>query len=768
MQPTTGRVLITGARAPVALDLARKFSRAGAVVFAADSMVPNLCQTSRAVHQSFKLPKPRLEGLEFAHKLDTLVQDHRVDLVIPTCEEVFYVAHAASLSARPERYLVSPLQTLKLLHNKHLFGQLAAGLGFDVPETRLLEHPQDLTQLPKHQKLVLKPVYSRFAARTVVLQAGHKVPPLSLTQPWLAQEFIEGQELCSYSIARSGSTQAHVTYRPIWRAGPGASVCFESLEDAQTLAFAQAVVAKLNFTGQIAFDFIRSTEGELYVLECNPRATSGVHLFGDDVVRAFIKSSSPIQPQSGRKAALRLPMLTHALGSAVRQGNLLKWWQDFQAAKDVVADWQDPHPLWHQLVCFAGFLREARKLYIRPLEATTVDIEWNGEDLPTSGQAVEEKPCISAPDQLDQIVWSDTADGQYAKNVLPQLTKTPSNHLIQNAQTALQVLSHGDLTLPLTISQSGLNNTFVCSPFNQYVTYAREELRELKRPALERVLDSVMAGLGHWLRFTQIDDVVLLNNWLLTTNLYPALSLKSIRAITTELQERFTDKAIAWRSVHDYADAPLVRNFVACGYRLIPSRSVLFYNAPRGDHHHRRDFKQDVRILEQSGYKLRGLESPGTAELERIRELYWLLYIEKYSHNNPQYTPGFFEFAARQGLLEFFALEKAGRIDAVMGLYCRGGMMAAPVFGYDTRLPQELGLYRMLSACLTLEAERRSLILHASSGVAKFKRSRGATPLVEWTAVYDQHLPLRRRLGWSSLRFLYGDIAMPILSRMEL
>jgi hypothetical protein len=355
--------------------------------------------------------------------------------------------------------------------------------------------------------------------------------------------------------------------------------------------------------------------------------------------------------------------------------------------------------------------------------------------------------------------------GRYAAQVLPQLTQTPSSTLIANAQTRIHSLQYGDLVFPITVNECEEGNTFVCSPFTQYVSYAQEELCELKQPALERTLHLALQGLGWCLKQTRLDDVVTVNNWLLSTNLYPPLSVQAIQDITHSLTRRFPSKAIVWRSVHGFGGSPLARSFVECGYRLIPSRSVLFYNTPQGGHWLRRDFKQDVRMLEKSGYRLRKLDNPTGAELGRIQELYTLLYIHKYSRYNPQYTVRFFELAAK-GLLELYVLEDR-TIDAAMGLYTRNTMMAAPVFGYDTRLPQELGLYRMLSACLTLEAERRGLVLHASSGVAEFKRSRGALPEIEWTSVYDRHLPLKRRLGWGSLRVLYGDIALPLLRRMR-
>ena len=69
--------------------------------------------------------------------------------------------------------------------------------------------------------------------------------------------------------------------------------------------------------------------------------------------------------------------------------------------------------------------------------------------------------------------------------------------------------------------------------------------------------------------------------------------------------------------------------------------------------------------------------------------------------------------------------------------------MTTPLIGYDRSLPAETGLYRLISYHLTEEAAARGLILHQSSGAAAFKRHRGSVAGMEYSFVYDRHLPLR-------------------------
>ena len=79
-------ILITGGRAPVALDFARKFKHMGWRVLVAESMPVHLCQNSRAVDDCFTVPSPRFEAEQFISTLCHIIQQENVDLLLPTCE----------------------------------------------------------------------------------------------------------------------------------------------------------------------------------------------------------------------------------------------------------------------------------------------------------------------------------------------------------------------------------------------------------------------------------------------------------------------------------------------------------------------------------------------------------------------------------------------------------------------------------------------------------------------------------------------------------
>jgi glutathione synthase/RimK-type ligase-like ATP-grasp enzyme len=765
------RLLLTGARAPVTLELIRLFARAGHRVYVAESARVHLGQASKFVSGSYSIPKPRLEPLAFIQKLERIVELERIDLVVPTCEEVFWISGMIKSSSLREKFFVADSNAMLGLHDKSRFAEMARELGLRFPETRVLKFKRDLEQLLRNKKWILKPAFSRFATKAQILEVAAKPPNLepSSNQVWMAQDFLEGQELCSFAVARSGKIQAFVLYRPVWRAGFGASVMFESLAandptSLEALRMTRAVVAHTNFTGQIAFDFIQTVSG-LNVLECNPRATSGIHLFTpeDRLERAYLERlEHPIFPAHPQRAMLALPMFLYGLPSAIRSRRVLKWWSDLRSTRDVIFDRDDPKPAWHQIPAAIELLHEANRLNGTALEASTADIEWNGEPFEVNSLGVHEIELLESPHDLEPFQNDEMT------RVLAEWMRFSSRELVRNVQTQLMALRLNDTVLPITVNEGETENSYVVSPFSHFVTYAKEELRELEQTNLERILTVLLNGLGIILRWGEVDKIVHVNNSFVSTNLHPTLEFGQIRAITKKLEDRFPNHAIAFRSVHSYRGSRLPEFLLEVGYRLIPARSVLFVDTASGDFKRKIDFKRDLKLLNSSGYTIRKLEQPKPEELERVCELYGLLYLKKYSYQNPQFTPKFLELGLNTGWLEVFVLERDGRTDGALGFYQRDDALTTPIVGYDTRLPLEAGLYRMLTAFLLLEAERRGLQVHASSGVAKFKRSRGASSAIEYTAVFTRHLPWHRRFLWATLEFLMRRVAIVLISRFGL
>ena len=371
----TRRILITGARAPAALHLARLLVAAGHHVVMADSVRFPIGAVSRACRSYVRLPAANGPSEIYGSAVAQALTDHAIDLVIPTCEEGFHLAHVWAGRPMQASLFAPDLSALLSAHNKFTFAELVASLGLNAPETRLLERSDDLNTLDKPtQDLVFKPVWSRFATQVAIRPLQVSIRPTA-TAPWVAQDFVSGDEVCAYAVAVKGTLVALSAYRPTHRAGRGAAIGFVRDDDIAIKDFVQAFVKGTGWHGQVSFDFIRRPDGTIFAIECNPRATSGIHFF--DTSSGFVAaalSGVPAAPTVttplGVKAALAI------YGSFQRPRAI---WKEIAQMQDVVAWPGDPRPARSQFLATLEFAAIALRHRIGLTAATTHDIAWNGD-----------------------------------------------------------------------------------------------------------------------------------------------------------------------------------------------------------------------------------------------------------------------------------------------------------------------------------------------------------------------------------------------------
>jgi hypothetical protein len=380
------RVLILGGRAPAALDLARRFALRGATVHIADSVPCRISSWSRSVNAVHTIAAPRYALAQFARDIGKLILAHSIDMVVPTCEEVFFLSRIRAQLPAECNVFSAPFDLLRDLHSKWRFLGLAQGCGAIVPASASVDSLEAAREWAAGRAVVLKPEYSRFGVHVRLYRSGipADASPLPQLGRWVVQEFQRGRELCSYSTAVAGRLTAHVAYEPRYRLGNSSSYYFEEAQDPFIQGYVGALVDKIRFTGQISFDWIRDPSGQVSVLECNPRAISGVHLFSDaDAVPDAMRGSvgNVLVPTFGTPRMLAPVMLAAGLPLALRTGKLGRWLNDWRRAKDVLSVAGDRMPLLGAARDMASFAAIAARARSSMREASTRDIEWDGEDL---------------------------------------------------------------------------------------------------------------------------------------------------------------------------------------------------------------------------------------------------------------------------------------------------------------------------------------------------------------------------------------------------
>lgn len=368
-------VLVTGARAPIAADLARALSLAGHRVWVSDSLRWPLGAASPFVAGYVRLPAPRRDFGGFCSALVATCERLALDAIVPTSEEVFWLAGARHRLPSGVDLRTSALPVLAQLHHKGEFARLAASLSYGAAANHVLTSRDEIAALREPERYVFKPVYSRFAARTLLAPTPRELGRLRPTpaEPWLAQTRIAGRELCAYNVAHDGRLLLHIAYAPLVRHGVGASINFGPVEHAGLRELCERIVVATGFTGQISFDVMETDDGRLVALECNPRGTSGAHLAAQHpavLATALLgQATAPAGTLPTEPRLLRVPLLLNQPSA----------WLRWRKCRERDALRTAGLPLHAQLLALTEMTWLALRHRTSLARASTADFEWNGE-----------------------------------------------------------------------------------------------------------------------------------------------------------------------------------------------------------------------------------------------------------------------------------------------------------------------------------------------------------------------------------------------------
>lgn len=348
--------------------------------------------------------------------------------------------------------------------------------------------------------------------------------------------------------------------------------------------------------------------------------------------------------------------------------------------------------------------------------------------------------------------------------MLVEMVSRGASAMVSNVATRLSTLDVAGRTMPVTVDDGAIGGSYVCSPHSAYVLYARAELDLLDVGWMSYPSRAALAGLDRVLKAARINRIVHLDNWLLSTNLHDHWRGEGVKAAREALAQAHPDHLLGIRSVDDWSSPGLREALAADGWILVPSRQIWVVDDLARDWAKRGDFANDRRLVARSPLVISDLEQVEESDARRIAELYAMLYVGKYSALNPILTPAFIQASAGSGMMSYrVARDAVGTIMAVAGMWERGGVMTAPVVGYQMDRPQREGYYRIASWMFMDRALQAGWRLHGSAGAAHFKRMRGARGVIECNAYHAAHLSPARRKAIEALAKLLTRFVVPVM-----
>ncbi|MFT4088486.1 MAG: carboxylate--amine ligase [Gordonia sp. (in: high G+C Gram-positive bacteria)] len=383
-------ILITFARSFLTLNLARLLAAAGHRITVTDSVSIAVSRYSKSVSGFHKVPPPKFEPQDYCRELARIVEAEGVDMVIPIHEETDIISMMAGFFPPSCDLFLSDFELEDTLHNKLAFQELLQRLAIPTLKFASIASREDIDKLDFTTPFAVKQAYSRGSQEVYKAYPGDALNQLTFdpTNPWIAQEWLDGDRYCTYSVCRDGVVYAHATYPVGYAIGGQSCLAFEQVDHPGIVEWVQKVIAETGFTGHVGFDFIDHPGRGLVTIECNPRATSGIMMFTpeDRVDLAFFGANDGlITPPTGRTRMIGVGMALYGWRKdAVPDNTFRKFAKEFRSADDVIYEKGDRKPGLMLPIAYAGILRNCFKYRVGLAEGFMLDHEWDGHRVQNS------------------------------------------------------------------------------------------------------------------------------------------------------------------------------------------------------------------------------------------------------------------------------------------------------------------------------------------------------------------------------------------------
>ncbi|MFB2537752.1 MULTISPECIES: hypothetical protein [unclassified Acinetobacter] len=346
----------------------------------------------------------------------------------------------------------------------------------------------------------------------------------------------------------------------------------------------------------------------------------------------------------------------------------------------------------------------------------------------------------------------------------------PLSQLFANMQAKAEYLHIAQQNISCTVIDDVTANCFTASPYAMMIDYGKDELDKL--PTLQQYSAKILiAFCSHLLKLGKIDRVVSINNYCLSTNTLDQYFLQlDMIHLTEQATQQWTTHALMIRSINDNHYPNLRQRLKQAGWCFVVSRQVYLINNWQYAMQ-KINSKRDQKLLQDGKYYFQQLHADSPNEdFVQARHWYNLLYLQKYSTQNVQFSQLFLQQAVQAQLLDLYLLRDSSTHNsvAVVGIVIDGDLATVPIIGYDQTLPKSAGLYRRCMIHAMSICQQQKVRLNFSSGASDFKKVRGANAEIEYIAVYVNHLPWYRQVLWRVLSMLSIKYYAKLLQKYQL
>ena len=237
------------------------------------------------VDKSYQIPLPSAGVDSLLERLRYIHGQEKLDVIIPNFDAELQNLIKASPRLENEFGIKTFLPTLEQFESRHKSNLYEFGEknGVKVPYSKMIFSASEIHQLHTEfsYPLVVKGKYYEATVANSPEQAVNYFHKMNAKWglPVIVQQFVSGNEVNVTAIGDGkGRCVGAVPMRKLYITDKGKAWAGISLEDPTLIEIAHRVIGNSHWRGGTELEFIKTKEGEYYLLEINPRFPAWVYL----------------------------------------------------------------------------------------------------------------------------------------------------------------------------------------------------------------------------------------------------------------------------------------------------------------------------------------------------------------------------------------------------------------------------------------------------------------------------------------------------------
>lgn len=237
------------------------------------------------VDKSYSIPLPSSGVASLIERLKYINDKEIIDVLIPNFDAELYNFIKIEKRLKRDFGIATFLPTIEQFESRHksVLSEFGERYGVNVPPCKVVYSYDELSKAAGELKfpLVVKgKFYEAYVAENLSKAQSYFV---KISSKWglpiIVQKFIKGDEVNVTAIGDGkGACIGAVPMRKMYITDKGKAWAGVTLEDEALLSTAKHVVESLKWRGGCELEFIKTREGEYYLLEMNPRFPAWVYL----------------------------------------------------------------------------------------------------------------------------------------------------------------------------------------------------------------------------------------------------------------------------------------------------------------------------------------------------------------------------------------------------------------------------------------------------------------------------------------------------------